>query len=90
MTEPALMAFGGVIGAIIGLLWSDPYRDRRGRYKTHQRSHGNWLFQGATGGIIGAIVTPPLFIAIISNPWVGPLIFFIATSMIYKKFVDPR
>jgi len=90
MSSLALVAFGGVVGAVIGILWSDPYRDQEGRYKTHGRSHGSWLLQGAIGGIIGAIVTPPLFIAMIGNPWVGPIVFFAGTFLIYKRFVDPR
>lgn len=57
MSEPVSIMLGGVIGALIGLFWSDPYRDSRGRFTTRKDGFGNWITQAIVGGFIGVILT---------------------------------
>lgn len=89
MTGVSLMAMGGLVGAIIGIIWSDPHRNSMGRYTTHRRGWQNWVLQASLGGIMGALLTPLVMQFVTQNP-IAIVILAVATYFIYTGFVDPR
>ncbi|WP_144427173.1 hypothetical protein [Halolamina pelagica] len=90
MVEPATTIVGALIGAVIGVIWSDPYRDNLGRYTTRRNGFGSWVWQAVMGGFLGAIFIRPAMILIASNPLFGILGGLVILYMTYSMMVDPR
>lgn len=83
-------AVGGIVGAIIGLLWSDPYRNGLGQYQTYNQSAATWVVQAATGGILGSAILPVVLTMIASSPELVIPMGAIGLYLTYTKAVDPR
>lgn len=90
MVTPGTVVIGGLVGAVIGVFWSNPYRDSAGRYTTRSNGFSSWIFQAVAGGVVGAIVTPFVFSLLIASPLVVMVGLGIGLYMIYRHFVDPR
>lgn len=83
-------AIGGLLGAIIGVAWGDPYRNRRGRYTTRTRGFQSWAFQAITGAFIGAALTSVIIPLLVVEPLIGFGAFLLVCYGIYVWAVDPR
>ena len=81
---------GGLFGAVIGLLTSDPFRDDMGRYTTRTRGFSNWVVQTVFCSFIGALVTPSLIPILVVYPVVGVAVGGLIIYGIYHLLVDPR
>jgi len=89
MSGLAIVA-GGIVGAVVNLMWQDAYRDRRGRYRTHRGGFGNWLAQAAIGAVVGAGLTPVVVMAFVASPPVTLVVGGFICWFLYKDRVDPR
>ena len=90
MVEPVSIAVGGVIGAIIALVWSDPFRDNRGRYTSRQNGYRSWVMQAIIGAFLGAGITTVLVALLIANPLIVLAALIGLSYFAYVKYVDPR
>lgn len=90
MISPGTLIVGGVLGALVGIIWSEPFRDRRGRYTTRNRGFQSWMIQGVLGALIGAALLNATFPLIVANPLAGTVLLLAVAYAAYWLFVDPR
>lgn len=90
MVEPVSTTVGGIIGAIIGLFWSDPFRNKKGQFTTRQSGFESWILQAIVGAFAGAAITTLVLPALFGNPILGLTVLAGITYFCYMKFVDPR
>lgn len=81
---------GGVIGAMIGVLWSDPFRNELGHYTTRPEGFKSWLLQAAVGGVVGAAVTSAAAPLVLGIPHIVLPVLALGAYIVYRKEVDPR
>ncbi|WP_135306029.1 hypothetical protein [Haloarcula amylovorans] len=90
MVEPATTIMGGMIGAVIALLWNDPYRNNMGQYTSRQNGFASWLSQAAVGALLGAALTSVVIAFVLTNPALGILLLIGGMYFVYTTKVDPR
>lgn len=90
MVDPVTTAVGGLLGAMIAVLWSDPYRNRKGQYTSYARGYQSWSFQAIMGGFVGASLTSLVLPFLVLNPLASVVGLTIVSYLVYVKLVDPR
>lgn len=90
MLDPITPAIGGLLGAVIGVIWSDPFRDNSGQFTTRKSGFGSWITQAIIGGFFGALLTTFAISYLANNPVIGIVGFFLLLYAVYRIFIDPR
>ena len=71
MVDPATTILGGLVGAIIGVFFGDPYRNGAGQFTTRQKGFASWIFQATFGALFGATLTGITVPILVINPIFG-------------------
>jgi len=90
MIDPVSTSVGGVLGAIIGAFWGDPFRDSEGKYRPYWDSFFQWVAQVVIGAGIGNAVTAPVTEFVLEYPSIGVIAIIIGSYAVYVEEIDPR